>query len=150
MDSARDVGAWVQLETDRLRNPGLPGQLAPATGHRVDTALTVAQQEVLLGWLRQPTRIWTSRPWRCCGGSWQASSRTCPSCCDALDKIGSAVVEARVGEGGRTETVDEQERAELEEALRRLAHHSGRPDQQAAQHTARPRQPGPDYARHAL
>jgi len=51
VDSARDAGASVQLETDRLHNPGLPGQLAPATGHRVDTALTVAQQEVLLGWL---------------------------------------------------------------------------------------------------
>ena len=50
-DGARDAGASVQLETERLHNPGLPGQLAPATGHRVDTALTVAQQEVLLGWL---------------------------------------------------------------------------------------------------
>ena len=32
----RDAGASVQLETDRLHNPGLPGQLAPATGHRVE------------------------------------------------------------------------------------------------------------------
>ena len=37
VDSARDAGAWVQLETDRLHNPGLPGQLAPATGHRAST-----------------------------------------------------------------------------------------------------------------
>src|SRR6266568_4579441 len=50
-DGARDAGASVQLETERLRGAGLPGQLAPPTGHRVDTALTVAQQEVLLGWL---------------------------------------------------------------------------------------------------
>src|SRR6266568_4452642 len=35
-DSARDAGASVQLETDRLHNPGLPGQLAPATGHRAE------------------------------------------------------------------------------------------------------------------
>ena len=50
-DGAREAGASVQLETDRLHNPGLPGQLAPPTGHRVDTALTVAQQETMLGWL---------------------------------------------------------------------------------------------------
>src|SRR5450631_3172775 len=32
MDSARDAGASVQLETSRLHNPGMPGQLAPGTG----------------------------------------------------------------------------------------------------------------------
>ena len=46
-----DVVSRFAAETDRLHNPGMPGQLAPASGHRVDTALTVAQQEVLLGWL---------------------------------------------------------------------------------------------------
>ena len=120
-DGARDAGASVQLETDRLHNPGLPGQLAPATGHRVDTALTVAQQEVLLGWLKADEDI-----------DEQALAmlrRQLAGVIDDLpellrrylDKLAGAAVELRIAERGRIESVDEQERAQLEEALRRLA-----------------------------
>src|ERR1035441_9242821 len=38
-----------------------------------------------------------------------------------LDKLANAAVEARIAESARVESVDERERAELEEALRRLA-----------------------------
>jgi len=120
-DGARDAGASVQLETDRLHNPGLPGQLAPATGHRADTALTVAQQEVLLGWLEADEDI-----------DEQALAmlrRQLAGVIDDLpellrrylDKLAGADVELRIAERGRIESVDEQERAQLEEALRRLA-----------------------------
>jgi hypothetical protein len=123
VDSARDAGAWVQLETDRLHNPGLPGQLAPATGHRVDTALTVAQQEVLLGWLETADADLDEQALAMLRRQLAGIIADLPELLRRyLDKIGSAVVEARVAKGGRTETVDEQERAELEEALRRLAH----------------------------
>ena len=120
-DGARDAGASVQLETDRLHNPGLPGQLAPATGHRVDTALTVAQQEVLLGWLDAAD-----------DGHEQALALLRQQLAGViadlpellrryLDQLAGAVVESRVAERGRIESVDERERADLEEALRRLA-----------------------------
>ena len=120
-DGARDAGASVQLETNRLHNPGLPGQLAPATGHRVDTALTVAQQEVLLGWLEADEDI-----------DEQALAllrRQLAGVIDDLpellrrylDKLAGADVEARIAERARIESVDERERADLEEALRRLA-----------------------------
>jgi uncharacterized protein with von Willebrand factor type A (vWA) domain len=122
-DSVRDSGASVQLETDRLHNPGLPGQLAPATGHRVDTALTVAQQEVLLGWLETADEDLDEQTLAMLRRQLAGIIADLPELLRRyLDKIGSAVVEARVAKGGRTETVDEQERAELEEALRRLAH----------------------------
>ena len=120
-DGARDAGASVQLETNRLHNPGLPGQLAPATGHRVDTALTVAQQEVLLGWLEADEDI-----------DEQALAllrRQLAGVIDDLpellrrylDKLAGADVEARIAERAWIESVDERERADLEEALRRLA-----------------------------
>src|SRR5215468_10275658 len=78
--SVRDLGASVQLETSRLHSPGLPGPLAPPTGQRVDTALTVAQQEMLLGWMAQP-RTSTRHSSQRCGGSWPGSSPICPTCC---------------------------------------------------------------------
>src|SRR5580693_2296789 len=122
VDSARDAGASVQLETDRLHNPGLPGQLAPATGHRVDTALTVAQQEVLLGWLEAADQDIDGQALAMLRRQLAGVIAELPELLRRyLDKLAGAVVEARVAERARIESVDERERAELEEALRRLA-----------------------------
>jgi uncharacterized protein len=122
-DSARDAGASVQLETSRLHNPGMPGQLAPATGHRIDTALTVAQQEVLLGWLETADQDLDAEALARLRRQLTGVIADLPELLRRyLDRVGGAVVEARAARGGRTETIDEAERAELEEALRRLAH----------------------------
>jgi uncharacterized protein with von Willebrand factor type A (vWA) domain len=121
-DGARDAGASVQLETDRLHNPGMPGQLAPATGHRVDTALTVAQQEVLLGWLEAADQDIDGQALAMLRRQLAGVIAELPELLRRyLDKLAGAVVEARVAERARIESVDERERAELEEALRRLA-----------------------------
>ena len=152
-DSARDAGASVQLETDRLHNPGLPGQLAPATGHRVDVALTVAQQEVLLGWLETADEdLDEQRP----GDAAAAAGR---------HHRGPARAAATLPGQGRRRGGGGQSRERRADRDRRRAGAGragggaaptgppapGRPDQQAAQHAARPRQPWPDHAQeHAL
>jgi len=121
-DSARDAGASVQLETSRLHNPGVPGQLAPATGHQIEGALTVAQQEVLLGWLETAEEDLDADALAALRRRLAGVIADLPELLRRyLDRVGGAVVEARAARGGRTETVDEAERAELEEALRRLA-----------------------------
>ena len=121
-DSARDAGASVQLETDRLHNPGLPGQLAPATGHRVDTTLTVAQQEVLLGWLEAAQEDLDEQGLAMLRRQLAGVIADLPELLRRyLDKLAGTVVERRIAVRQRIETVDERERAELEEALRRIA-----------------------------
>ncbi len=121
-DGARDAGASVQLETDRLHNPGLPGQLAPATGHRVDTALTVAQQEVLLGWLEAADEDIDEQALALLRHQLAGVIADLPELLRRyLDRLAQTVVEGRVADHARIESVDERERADLEEALRRLA-----------------------------
>ncbi len=121
-DGARDAGASVQLETERLHNPGLPGQLSPATGHRVDTALSVAQQEVLLGWLGAAEQDIDEQTLAMLRRQLAGVIDDLPELLRRyLDKLANAAVEARIAESARVESVDERERAELEEALRRLA-----------------------------
>jgi uncharacterized protein with von Willebrand factor type A (vWA) domain len=121
-DSARDAGAAVQLETDRLHNPGLPGQLAPATGHRVDTALTVAQQEVLLGWLELAAEVPGEPELAALRRQLAGVIADLPELLRRyLDKLAGTMVESRDAGRERIEKVDERERAELEEALRRIA-----------------------------
>ena len=44
-------GNRVQIETDRLHNAGMPREISQQQGTKVDVDLSVAQQEVLLGWL---------------------------------------------------------------------------------------------------
>ena len=121
-DGAREAGASVQLETDRLHNPGLPGQLAPPTGHRVDTALTVAQQETMLGWLEAAVEEIDEQRLVALRRRLAGVIADLPELLRRyLDQLAGAVVEARLADRARIETVDERERADLEEALRRLA-----------------------------
>ena len=121
-DGAREAGASVQLETDRLHNPGLPGQLAPPTGHRVDTALTVAQQETLLGWLEAAVEEIDEQRLVALRRRLAGVIADLPELLRRyLDQLADAVVEARMADRARIETVDERGRADLEEALRRLA-----------------------------
>ena len=121
-DGAREAGASVQLETDRLHNPGLPGQLAPPTGHRVDTALTVAQQETMLGWLEAAVEEIDEQRLVALRRRLAGVIADLPDLLRRyLNQLADAVLEARMADRARIETVDERERADLEEALRRLA-----------------------------
>lgn len=121
-DGARDAGASVQLDTDRLHNPGLPGQLTPATGQRADTTLTVAQQEVLLGWLDAAEEAIDEQALAALRRQLAGVIADLPELLRRyLEKLAGPAGQAQIAERARLESVDEQERAELEEALRRLA-----------------------------
>lgn len=54
MDGPSSDGCRVRSETGRLHNPGNPGELAGGGGTQLDTDLTIAEQESLLGWLEDP------------------------------------------------------------------------------------------------
>jgi uncharacterized protein len=121
-DGVRDGGASVQLETDRLHNAGVPGQLAPFTGHRVGTELTVAQQDALLGWLGAAEEDIDERTLAMLRRGLAGVIDDLPELLRRhLDKLANAAVESQIAERARIESVDEHERAQLEEALRRLA-----------------------------
>ncbi|KUN22773.1 hypothetical protein AQJ11_24975 [Streptomyces corchorusii] len=119
----RDDGPSVQLETERLHGAGIPGRLAPATGQPVDTTLTVAQQDALLGWLTQETddRHELDAFKRQLAGVVENLPELLKRHLDRLAELRAVAVEpARIAERARLETVDEDERGQLEEALRRV------------------------------
>ncbi|HYO04725.1 MAG TPA: VWA domain-containing protein [Mycobacterium sp.] len=121
----------VELSADRLHGAGPPGNLSSSTGTHVDAALTIAEQDALLGWLedlddlendgdeadaaelrRRLTGVLENLP--------QALKRHL----EALLALENRIVETREqreaalsGSGRLRET----ERAELEDSLRRLA-----------------------------
>ncbi|MEU7364102.1 VWA domain-containing protein [Streptomyces hygroscopicus] len=114
----------VQLETERLHGAGIPGQLAVAAGRPIDTTLTVAQQDALLGLAHGSDRF--DEPER--GPVRQQSAGVVDNLpellkrhLDRLARLRSVAVEsAQIAARARAETVDEDERAQLEEALRRI------------------------------
>ncbi|GHJ99348.1 VWA domain-containing protein [Streptomyces sp. NPDC003753] len=121
----RDGGPSVQLETGRLHGAGIPGQLAAAAGKPLDTALTVAQQHALLGWLTDESDgvegPELDRLRQQLAGVIDNLPQLLKRHLDRLAELTSVAVEsARIAERARPETVDEDERAQLEEALRRV------------------------------
>ncbi|MFP1628523.1 VWA domain-containing protein [Streptomyces sp. 5K101] len=121
----RDTGPSVQLETERLHGANVPGQLAAAAGHRVDTELTVAQQDALLGWLTDesddPDDAELGALRRRLAGVIENLPELLRRHLDRLAELRSLAVEfGRIAEHARVEAVDEDERTQLEEALRRV------------------------------
>ncbi|MGC0327499.1 uncharacterized protein with von Willebrand factor type A (vWA) domain [Streptomyces sp. SAI-170] len=120
--AGRDDTPSVQLETERLHGAGIPGRLAATSGQPVDTTLTVAQRDALLGWLAEqeddPGGI-------AIGGQLTGLIDSLPELLkrhlDRLAELQAVAVEsARIAERARLEAVDEDERGQLEEALRRV------------------------------
>lgn len=130
-DSPGDA-ARVQLSTSRLHNPGAPGDLARHPGTQLDVELTVAEEMALLGWLGEnlpeeadlpdaapPERLAALRaalaPFL--AGLPERLKRH-------LEKLMAqqVQVESRQIEAAQAEVVDETERHDLEDALRRLLH----------------------------
>ena len=120
--------ARVQISTSRLHNPGTPGQLAQRPGLRLDADLTVAQEMALLDWLAD------SLAEEGYAGDDLVSLSSlrealAPLLAGLPEKLKEHLerlmaldreVEAREVRATRAETIDENERAELEESLRRL------------------------------
>ncbi|MDQ1006207.1 uncharacterized protein with von Willebrand factor type A (vWA) domain [Streptomyces sp. V4I23] len=119
----RGNGPSVQLETERLHGAGIPGQLAAAAGKPIDSALTIAQKDALLDRLADESddapELDALR--RQLAGLIEELPELLKRHLDRLAELRSVAVEsARIEENARVETVDEDERNQLEEALRRV------------------------------
>jgi uncharacterized protein with von Willebrand factor type A (vWA) domain len=123
------AAARIQLTTSRLHNPGRPGDLAAHDGLRVDAELSVAQEQALLSWLGdsedddgedvalEPEELAAlrNRLGGLIGGLPEALRRHL----ETLMAGGLDVESPGVGPGG-VDRINERERADLEEAVRRL------------------------------
>jgi len=121
--------ARVQLTTSRLHNPGRPGDLAAPGGLRIDTELTVAQEMALLSWLASDDAAGEDQ-----GGlapeELAALRARLAGLIGRLPEALRSHLEALLAGGTETESpgatasratgFGEQERAALEEAVRRL------------------------------
>ena len=117
-----DDSPSVQLEAGRLHGAGTPGRLAPASGQPIDTTLTVARQDALLGRLADdPGDAESTARKQELAGVIDNLPELLKRHLDRLAELRSVAVEsARIAERARLETVDEDERGQLEEALRRV------------------------------
>ena len=145
-EASAGEAARVQISTSRMHNPGAPGDLVRKPGMQLDTELTVAQEMALLSWLEDSA-----------GG--EDDDLALPSDSASLAALREALapflanlperlkehlerlmemereIEVREVEAAQAETVDEHERADLEESLRRLLrslHGAPRPRRKAA------------------
>lgn len=118
--------ARVQISTHRMHNPGSPGDLIRSPGMELDVELTVAQEMALLSWLEDALPdVDEDR------GATLEALRTALAPFLAglperlkqhLEKLMAVEheIEKREIQAAQTERIHEHERAELEEALRRL------------------------------
>jgi uncharacterized protein with von Willebrand factor type A (vWA) domain len=126
-DSA--AAARVQLTTSRLHNPGRPGDIAKSEGLRLDVELSVAEEMALVAWLQDtdgddghdpdldPAELAALR------AELAALLDRLPSALQRhLEALMAAELEIEKPELGApaAQRIDERERADLEEAVRRL------------------------------
>ncbi|MEU9789014.1 VWA domain-containing protein [Streptomyces sparsogenes] len=121
---AGDDNPSVQLETERLHGAGIPGRLASASGQPIGTTLTVAQQDALLGRGTNdddPGNDETDPLWRNVAGLIESLPELLKRHLDRLAELQATAVEsARAADRARPDAIDEDERDQLEEALRRV------------------------------
>ena len=122
-------GNRVQIETDRLHHAGMPGEISQQQGTKVDADLSIAQQEVLLGWLNEVDGESQEGTEDDAAALRRRMTGVLAGLPEALKKHLEALMalENKVVEGVESQTVaevdrvGEHERMELEESLRRLA-----------------------------
>jgi uncharacterized protein len=131
-DAAGDpsAAARVQLTTSRLHNPGRPGELASHEGLKVEAELSVAQEQALLSWLgdddpaddddgaglnTEELAALRSRLSGLLGGLPEALRRH-------LETLMASGLDVESPDVGRSavDKLNERDRADLEEAVRRL------------------------------
>ncbi len=130
-DQARGAAgevARVQLSTSRLHNPGKPGDLARNPGRQLDTELTVAEEMALLAWLHDEMPDDAHQP-----GLDEGLAELREALRPFLESLPERLaqhleallardheLEEREVRARRPGTVDEADRAALEDTLRRL------------------------------
>jgi len=131
-DTASGPGeaARVQISTSRLHNPGSPGKLATRPGLELDVELSVAQEMALLEWLSD-TIAEEGMAGQDVASLSALRAALAPLLAGLPEKLKEHLeklmlmereVEARDIQAAQAETIDETERADLEESLRRLLH----------------------------
>lgn len=118
----------VQLETDRFDGSTPPGQLSRANSHQVDADLSSQQQEALLGWLDRRTEEIDADE----DGAYDEDLRdhlagllanlpeALKNHIEQLLKHGGRAT-GEPGSAGPADQIEQAERDELEESMRRLA-----------------------------
>ena len=138
--------ARVQISTSRMHNPGNPGELLGKPGMQLDTELSVAEEMALLAWLDET--VGDDDDALDGPGDPETLARLKAALAPFLEGLPERLkqhleklmsmereVEEREFEAAQAETVDEAERAQLEESLRRLIrslHGAPRPRRKAA------------------
>jgi uncharacterized protein with von Willebrand factor type A (vWA) domain len=124
---SRESAARVQLTASRLHNPGRPGNLTDSTGQRLDTELTVAQEMALLSLLGDGDPADSEGLKRddiaalraALAGLLDGLPAALRNHLEQLMAAGSSIESPEVASHHRDQ-IDEAERADLEESLRRL------------------------------
>ena len=115
----------VQLEVERLHDPGVPGELIRGGGTQLDAQLSVAQQQALRDWLADPTGDLDPEVAELLRRQLAGVIEDLPELLAAhlqeLAEMTELAVEAREPARAPVEKVTEAERARIEESLRRLA-----------------------------
>lgn len=137
--------ARVQITTSRMHNPGAPGDLVAAPGMQLDAELTVAEEMALLSWLEDTVldeeALSDSDALDSLAALRQALAPFLASLPERLKQHLERLmamerdIETREVEAAQAETIDEAERAHLEQVLRRLLrslHGAPRPRRKAA------------------
>jgi uncharacterized protein with von Willebrand factor type A (vWA) domain len=122
--------ARVQISTSRLHNPGAPGDLARSPGLQLDTELSVAQEMALLSWLVDSLPDEPDEADDTTAEQLQALRERLKPFLDALpERLREHLerlmaleheIESREVEAVQAESIEEADRAQLEEGLRRL------------------------------
>ncbi|GAA1917281.1 VWA domain-containing protein [Nocardioides lentus] len=143
-DTSMGEAARVQLSTQRMHNPGNPGELAGRPGLELETELTVAEEMTLLAWLDAAEDETDDVDPEHAASLAQLREALAPFLAslperlkDHLEKLMAADLEVEEREitAAQSETIDEAERAALEESLRRLLrslHGAPRPRRKAS------------------
>ncbi len=123
----REDAYRVQLETTRLHGAGSAGKLSTASGTKIDAQLSLAEQDLLLGWLADELGDDTGDEGdaavlrRRLAGVLENLPAALKRHLEALMALETKVIEEREKREVKVGRVAETERAELEESLRRLA-----------------------------
>ncbi len=122
-----ETAARVQLTTSRMHNPGLPGKIADQAGLSVDAELTVAQEMALLDWLEDSES--SADEDFDTDGLIALRSQLAGLLENLPERLrhhleqlmaGAQKVESPDLTGRKSNAVDENRRAELEDSIRRL------------------------------
>lgn len=128
-DTSQGEAARVQLSTQRMHNPGNPGDLVRSPGMVVDSELTVAEELMLLSWLEEAVPEGVDDDPTDAAGLAALREALAPFLASLPERLKHHLeklmeleheIETREIQAARAETIDERERADLEESLRRL------------------------------